>query len=854
VKRKSTAIARLGAAGLLAPVVLVLASGPALAADNVIISNTETVQARLNADGTLREARVYEQLALQGNGTVTVQNPVSTAKLRNLDGFSHFEIKDGNTVSKQTVKGEKRLRTVSDFDKKLPLQVSATYKLDGKNVKAGDVVGKSGRLEVHYKVQNVTGRDQQVTYDDGTGKVVTATQKVVIPMVGSLTTLLPSNFVDVTSGEANMAGDGRGQTKMSFTMTLFGPIGSPTSEFGYSATINRGLIPLATISALPVSPLDSPSFKAGAASYKGGADTGAELTAGATEIDANVLKLRDGAETLIAGLIQLRDGAQKLNSGLAGKAAPGASKLAAGASTLYDGAGKLAAGAGDAKAGTGQLAAGSGKLAAGAGKLSSGAGLLKDGLGNASAKAPSLLDGLSQVAGGLEELDEGLVELYGKVGKLPTEVKPLHAGIQSMLRGIGDVGTPETLAAGVMDLQTKLAAATSAGGPLDLLKGGVDQSKGVADQIKAKLDTALAPSTGSIDELRGGVGLAKATKGCAGDTACTEYLGLVSGGLGVLVSDLTNAQAGLGGISAGLGEKVSPGLADLKTKLSDASSGLVRVACGLDNTSFVGSSTDYCQKAPGQKAPGLRQGLTLVDDGVSQLVNGVVSKVQGGVGRNTDFDPEQPTLRGGVDVVMGGIDLIGEGGMTLLDGLNRLDAGAGTLKAGTVELDAGAKKVAAGAGDLDTGLGKLSSGATRLSDGTSQLSDGADELSAGLGDAATGSGQLADGLEKAAKGGKALPAGAARLSAEGTSKLVDAGKSTAADYGLKYAVIVAGAERARTEAMAYGAPANAAGTTAYALEIAGANSDGDRSMGRGAGALALFASGAGLTLFRRRIL
>jgi len=39
-------------------------------------------------------------------------------------------------------------------------------------------------------------------------------------------------------------------------------------------------------------------------------DTGVTLTAGATEIDANVLKLRDGAQTLLAGLIQLSDGAQ----------------------------------------------------------------------------------------------------------------------------------------------------------------------------------------------------------------------------------------------------------------------------------------------------------------------------------------------------------------------------------------------------------------------------------------------------------------------------------------------------------------------------------------------------------------
>ena len=66
---------RIGAAFFLAPAVMVLASGPALAADSILISNTETVQAHLNADGSVQDARVYEQVALQGNGTVTIKDP-----------------------------------------------------------------------------------------------------------------------------------------------------------------------------------------------------------------------------------------------------------------------------------------------------------------------------------------------------------------------------------------------------------------------------------------------------------------------------------------------------------------------------------------------------------------------------------------------------------------------------------------------------------------------------------------------------------------------------------------------------------------------------------------------------------
>ena len=70
----------------------------------------------------------------------------------------------------------------------------ATYTLNGRTVQPGDVVGSDGTLGVHYVVQNVTGKQQDVSYDDGTGTKVTSSQDVVIPMVGSLTTTLPSRF------------------------------------------------------------------------------------------------------------------------------------------------------------------------------------------------------------------------------------------------------------------------------------------------------------------------------------------------------------------------------------------------------------------------------------------------------------------------------------------------------------------------------------------------------------------------------------------------------------------------------------------------------------------------------------
>src|SRR5262245_19857166 len=179
------------------------------------------------------------------------------------------------------VDGKKRLRSVSDYQGDLPLDVKVEYLLDGKSVEPADVVGKSGELEVRYTVRTVTAQEQEVAVADGNGGTVTKTVEVPVPMVGTLTTVAPASFTDVESATANMAGDGKGGTQLSFTMTLFPPIGSDTAEFGYQAHVSEGVVPRASVSALPINPLESATFKTAADSYQGGASTGRELAAGA---------------------------------------------------------------------------------------------------------------------------------------------------------------------------------------------------------------------------------------------------------------------------------------------------------------------------------------------------------------------------------------------------------------------------------------------------------------------------------------------------------------------------------------------------------------------------------------------
>lgn len=734
------------------------ATAPGAVASNggdVTVGNTETVSVYMDASGKINAKRVYEQLSLSGKGKVDIGNPVSTKGLRNLQGFSKYDVKDGQVRIKTDVDGNKKYRSVSTFTKQLPLEINVGYFLDGKKMKPEDIVGKSGNLEVRYRVTNVTGQPQDVAYTDGKGNEKTSPESVVIPMVGSLTTNLPGNFTKIRSNEANAAGDGKGNTSLSFTMTLIPPIGKNYADFGYTAKVKDAKIPKASITALPVDPLVSPSFKSAAESYEGGAQTGTDLAEGATEIDNNLLKLRDGAAELVDGLLKIAEGAGLLSAGLNNEAAPGANKLAAGANQLSAGTGKLDAGATKLNAGGQQLKAGTSELNTGAKKLDVGANTLADGLETAAAGGPALIAGVEQLLAGAEQVDAGLVQLAGAV----------NAGI----------GTPST------------SPATTLRGGVAAILAGVTGPGGLTDQIQGAINT-LGSAVGDIDTA---IALVNA------EPVMVDKPGVLTA--------LGTAKAKVNGVIAGL----TAGKASIES---------------TGPTGLVG-------------------GLNGLDAGLASLN----TQVQNGVGT-----PSAPgTLRNGMGQLITGLETLLSKGQELADGLVLLSEGADTLADGTGTLQAGTAKLNTGAGTLAAGIGDLKVGTAQLDTGAGTLAAGAGQLALGLGDAASGAAELAAGTAKAAESAPALPKGADRLSKEGTSKLIEAGDQTASDYGLKYALIAAGSDRA-ANALPYGAPEGATGKAAYKFELAASEEAGSANKKRGILAAALLAGVAGIAVARRK--
>jgi putative membrane protein len=637
---------------------------PALAATDGAPATVvrKSVQVLADPSGSVQASRLYTQVQSTGEGDVEFTDTVD-GEPRNLNGWGSPASVSGDTATWNfTVSGLDNQRTIADFPSgDLPISVTATARLDGQSIDLADLVGKSGELEVTYVVKNITGVDQEVSWTGGDGSRQSKTMSIPLPFVGSMDTELPSSYADIEAPGASVGGTGRNSTQLSYTLIMFEPLGALEQTITYKAQVTNASVPDVSFTFLPTAPADNPSTASAQEQYKGGQETGAELTAGATTIDTNLLKLAAGAGTLNEGLAQLLDGANQISAGLNETAVPGAEQLADGSA---------------------QVAAGSAELASGLN-------------GTAAPGAEQLAAGSEQVADGLVSLQKGLSSLPDTV-YASADFKKLIAGFDTVIAGLGQLSAGLTQAKGGVDqVNTGLTQA----------KGGVDQSKGGVDQVKAGLDAALAPA-GGIAQLDAGVAGAKATVGCQSDPVCVGTLNAVQGGLGTLRTDTTTASAGLGQVSAGLGQ-VSTGLTQAKGGLDQVSAGLATAIASVGSANTPGNTLTY--------------GVVQLKAGVYQLVEGIADSLSG----SSDLSKlvaGGAQVAAGNEELASGLEEAASGSTELADGAQQVADGNEELASGLTDAADGATQIADGLDQAVPGGTQIEDGANQLSEeGTSQL-------------------------------------------------------------------------------------------------------------------------------------
>lgn len=547
------------------------------------------------------------------------------------------------------------------------------------------------RTTTSYTVTNTAVQKKTLEYVGADGKTATVEQDVALPLVGQLSVRLPATRTGVNAFGARVTRLADGSTELVWSLILFSPLGSPTSEVGFRSSGTGEAV--ARLEVAAVQPASTPAFAAtgqAASATLSSSSLGTMVANGATD---GLVKLSDGVGQLLAGLDKLHAGAQKLNAGIV---------------TAVDGAEQLADGSEKAHAGSDDLSTGLGKLSA----------------GNASAAdgAKKLSDGLAQISGGLDKLSaaQGLPAALDGAKKLQTGVDQLRAGL----------GAPDkdgTLLNGLAQVAGGLGATgTGLGqvkGGLDGLAGGLPAAKGGVDAVRGGLAGASADA-GALDQLGQLVALGRAgVVGCAPGlpvakptTAC-EALNTVAFGLshpagttgptdaGGLKQQLAAAAAGLGQVSTGLGA---------------AAAGVGQLQAGV--TSLQAGNT------------ALQAGVARIDGGAKQIAAGLASG-----------DAAKPGVAEGLDALVAGLTAAVGGVGQLSAGAQAASTGSAALASGTEELAAGAAKAYTGSQDLRTGLGTIAAGQRKVADGLPAAADGSGQLADGVG-------QLIDGEQKVATG------------------------------------------------------------------------------------------------------
>jgi putative membrane protein len=817
----------------IATLVALPASLPALAQSGTAenITHRQSVLTEVSPEGETGTSRVFTQLTVVGDGQVEVALPnQSTQGLRNLEGFGRPRVEGDQVVHEvEASRDGTAERTVADSTVDLPIQIDISYELDGEPVEPRDLVGESGELTATFTVRNTTAQPTEVRYFDGRQNPQRETIDVAVPFVGSLSMNLDGRFVDVDAPAASVAGDGRGNTTVSWSLVLFEPVGSEEQTVRYTAHVTDAIVPEMVGQFLPVDSTSFGSLKSVQETFGDVAEGLTSLTTGALILDGNVKLLADGASQLLDGLGQLSDGADQLAAGLNDTAVPGSRQLAdgmgearTGGRQLADGLLELGSGAGQLSTGLGQARTGSGDLSSGLGRLARGAGDLSDGLGAARSGTGTLVTGIDGLAGGIGQPGDtaedgtvigGLNSLRAGIAALPASAQEgLSAGLEEALQGLVRPQLVDGVEAGLQQgLQGQLRPGIVAGVEEQLetnlnatLQGQV--RPGIVTGIRTNVPPLLAAGIEGqlFSGMQGQVDLTdpEATTGLAGflfsqvffdpaDPAGAPAAAAQAEGLAKAYFDAVKASSAAEDFSAGAAEGIANTLdpqleATFEAVAAGFAAGFARGE-GVEGDGFDGS----LRTAFDQFIAAFVYGTGVPDsDGFDGSLEAAFDtfavQFAAAYREGLDASLEKQALPG-FDRLLAGLDNPRCDTANPTDPANPcgirqvlqlLGVGSRDLRSGLGQLEAGGRQLAAGAGEAELGSRSLNSGLIQLDDGGRQLAAGADTAANGANDLANGLVQLDDGANQLASGLVDAGDGAGQI-AEGLESAEEGGEQIA---------------------------------------------------------------------------
>lgn len=113
------------------------------------LSKTETIYTNLDSDGNVTKSVVNNHLKI--NSKEKIEDETILSDIMNINGDEKFTLNNNNLI--WDALGEDIFYS-GVTDKKLPIDISIAYYLDGEKKEYKDIVGKSGHIDIEYKFIN----------------------------------------------------------------------------------------------------------------------------------------------------------------------------------------------------------------------------------------------------------------------------------------------------------------------------------------------------------------------------------------------------------------------------------------------------------------------------------------------------------------------------------------------------------------------------------------------------------------------------------------------------------------------------------------------------------------------------
>ena len=755
-------------------------------------SKDETVYALLGSDGSQKKVTANEWLK-NGKGKKTISDKSTLTNIENTSGDEKYE-QDGKNLTWKA--GGKDIKYTGEFSGDLPVEVQVAYYLDGQEVPADEIAGKSGSVEIRF--------DYTVTKDtkvSANGNTYNMTQPYTVAS-GVLLDTDKFSDISVSNGKTMIEGDnavcvgiafpGLGEDLSLSSNKINIPdsvtIKAETTDFEidgtYTIAMTGVLKDLDTSGAdtiqSQITKLESSMNQLSSASDQlvSGSEALAEgtgsLVSGVDELYSGSGKLNDGTVSLYNGTISLKNGAGQLNSGAisladgTGTLAGGAKKLSGGAGDLADGTKKLSNGAGDLADGTKKLSKGAGDLADGTKKLSNGSGDLASGAKKLSSGASDLADGTSKLNDGVKsasKLKSGVTDLYNgskKLNNSTADSSDLAKGAKKLNSSAKTLNSSLQKIVGDSNANSKSVRSGTAYFVKNSYAKLVDDNKtsvnGLITQLYSvtsndffkdrELKEDISDNSTNQTTLKTVISTLESNDAMASTYADTiKKLKTLKEGLQQhvdAISSIDQYTEGVDSVAAGVkgnGTSSSPGLVVGTQSLID---GIKKLHDEGTNPLYKGLKTLLSKMSLLQK---LIDGVSDVNDGAQQVSKGASD------------------LSSGADKLDKGVSDVNTGAKSLSSGASALNTGAKSLSSGASELNTGAQSLSSGASELSTGAGKLNKGAKTLKNGTGSLYDGTKTLSNGALALKDGMGTLYSGIGTLDAGAGTLNSGAEELAA-----------------------------------------------------------------------------------------